>query len=929
MNMNSIIKSKKIKNCLLLLFIAAFLFPIGVFAETKSTAETVKKKQDCNWSNDKIKEYFGFNINYDKDQIKKTNSRGNWTFDDGSTVQANHTYDYTGKIGKNGDFVNGYGIPAYTVVMHLRNYEPDGYNCKIDYIDIYEQFSRAQTNKNLKDLKCDTSKVESKLKELRESGIDCNKDYGEKTFEGQFCLAYHNAETKVIGAGTKKEGETKVSYTSNSRSADGRFLKEKVYNTKCEYGISDTTKVPRNPDELDGDDEGGKDYFVNKKYYYAELKVKESYGTYTYYRVPGKADPGNEVTCTRICSEAVAVEYGPPVAKKAGMCFEYKIRVTSRVDCHIDKNGIPTPPDASCTYCNPAPSCHSGTLRQGGPSDEYDTCIEKCDNGKYTKKCSDKCYKSVYGKTSKSKSAKKSSADTSSNELKAEKTANNSYGSLKDCIAKSGKDNGCYYISSGSIHWSPGKDDSSPGRWYRYNSWAATVANHGDYHIYGDGFYRKAYANGDHCQGDCHWEDCRDGDNTIYLNKSHIKSDYKANYEKWEAAVDSCNEQATCVTETSTYTISANYNDTWELFPRKDQDKDKVSKATSTENNKFTTLLVNYSKDTFGGHNGIRGCYYYNHESGKEKERMYRSTWHFPGTWMNAKTGEISYDENGSAGWGKLKDKFCIPFNTEPVNSDWWTQFFNNRLHDASMNLSYKNPAVGENCLKGNSSAINYSVNSAPGTSAIKWNIKGETRNFGYFGWNFDIECFYATPPYPITKHDKNTTNNTGSTNECTDDVRIRSIEPSNPFPEKDGGSNKSVQLKSPSGATTSVGRQPGFNWSQYATSQLKNGQYYSDPVKLIATIQDSQYIKQLYTDKYLDYQFKLSRDELLKLRSDTEGNSTNYTSYDDNGFFLDENGVLRYKSKKIRKYANVYPKDNALKCNNLRDSSHCESIGG
>ena len=60
MNMNNI---TKIRNCLLLLVMVALLLPIGVAAKAQSTAsETIKEKGNCNWSDDKIKQYFGIRV---------------------------------------------------------------------------------------------------------------------------------------------------------------------------------------------------------------------------------------------------------------------------------------------------------------------------------------------------------------------------------------------------------------------------------------------------------------------------------------------------------------------------------------------------------------------------------------------------------------------------------------------------------------------------------------------------------------------------------------------------------------------------------------------------------------------------------------------------------------------------------------------------
>src|SRR5699024_9987167 len=65
---------------------------------------------------------------------------------------------------------------------------------------------------------------------------------------------------------------------------------------------------------------------------------------------------------------------------------------------------------------------------------------------------------------------------------------------------------------------------------------------------------------------------------------------------------------------------------------------------------------------------GYAGCY----ESGDEKN-WYQAEWSFPGTWINNKTGEISYeDKTGNNAWHVQKDKFCVPLDAKSVNTTWW-----------------------------------------------------------------------------------------------------------------------------------------------------------------------------------------------------------------------------------------------------------------
>ena len=143
------------------------------------------------------------------------------------------------------------------------------------------------------------------------------------------------------------------------------------------------------------------DYYQNKKYYFYEKTYTPTTTRYYKYHYGCKTvtDKDNPVVCKVNCQEVVVVEYGPPVAVKAGLCFEYKVKVTSKVVCR-PMSQIPEPKSYE-GYCTPTPSCASktstankltGTHRQGGPDEEFDQCVQECDGGKYTDKCSLSCY---------------------------------------------------------------------------------------------------------------------------------------------------------------------------------------------------------------------------------------------------------------------------------------------------------------------------------------------------------------------------------------------------------------------------------------------------------------------------------------------------------------------------------------------------------
>ncbi len=101
-------------------------------------------------------------------------------------------------------------------------------------------------------------------------------------------------------------------------------------------------------------------------------------------------------TCTNKCEEIVKVEYGPPVQVDGGMCFEYRFKVSSMVNCTAKVGGDAKAPAKASSHptCYLEPKCKH--THQAGPTDEFDICINKCDGGEFTEACSNKCYNEVY-----------------------------------------------------------------------------------------------------------------------------------------------------------------------------------------------------------------------------------------------------------------------------------------------------------------------------------------------------------------------------------------------------------------------------------------------------------------------------------------------------------------------------------------------------
>ena len=98
---------------------------------------------------------------------------------------------------------------------------------------------------------------------------------------------------------------------------------------------------------------------------------------------------------TAQCTESISIEYDDPKAVEAGMGFAYNATVKVNRTCTPIK--IKEPEQLpNCTY---GVQCygpdHNGDAA-AGPNEDFDTCINNCDGGKYSQSCINSCYNSVY-----------------------------------------------------------------------------------------------------------------------------------------------------------------------------------------------------------------------------------------------------------------------------------------------------------------------------------------------------------------------------------------------------------------------------------------------------------------------------------------------------------------------------------------------------
>ena len=715
--------------------------------------------------------------------------------------------------------------------------------------------------------------------------INCSNPNGE--FETSFCEAKLGAQKADPNGTAKKYLPNKFGAGSSRTTFNATYGSNTFANFKC--NVQKMTS---------SDNTAGDKYYVNREYMYASGEVTKNLGKYQYhYDGPNNVTDGSSITCKIGCEESVIVEYGAPVASKAGLCFEYKVKVTSRVSCYMKTK--PEKPEMSQSYCEPVPGCihtdssgNSSFFHQGGPNDEFDSCIQDCDGGKYTLKCSKSCYKKVYGKKN------KISKTTVVNKSKARVQKLTNTGSCANVSKPTDK---CYYYrlngSDSNIIWSCGSDKE--GRWYN-NNWAG-FGGKDAYRLDTNGIYRRKISDNTLCNDSCSWSIA--GCSSRYLNPGWAEYDNSENAKKYNEAVRQCQALASCTTSTAEFTISteyASYTDSkfkeinYPYTSINGKDTDKLSSGDNhvdTSTAKNTTIL---------SHNG---CYV-----NKEQRNWYQAEWSFPGSWINNKTGEISYAYKGS-GWTEMKKAFCVPLDAKNVNQKWWNWAMKKTF--SGTNNSISSNRYQEECAPYETSNSITKVSSISSSDIERWNINAKTVKFGYYEWNIHIQCFYAlnTNPAMITSTSSEDTKKCCASECCGNDCnpqgsyRIRSVDLNNLFPDPNG---KQTQ-------PTEAGRLPGFNWTENATNMINNKGYTSDPQKYMLKVQELG--NSVYNDDYLDYHFDLNKQNLSELQK-----NANYGQF--NGKTIERsNKMTAYFSDVIRKYTNQAPQEKpATECNNLEN---------
>ena len=674
--------------------------------------------------------------------------------------------------------------------------------------------------------------------------VDCSNANG--LFEQAFCKVKNDASTKKFTFDNGAQHTTTESFTCNS---------DKVFTSSQ---LSTSYYQPE-----------------NTKYLYATGVNKLNFGTYKYhYYGPNNPKNGDTVSCKIKCEEAVEVEYGAPVASKAGLCFEYKVKVTSRVSCHMTE--APKEPKVK-GVCTPAPKCtgtnsngNSYVVTEGGPNDEFDDCIMSCDGGKYTASCSNKCYNKVYGDTLQLNYRTSKNYNVQNRITDANSCTTGNISSIQDAIDCNNLVYHGYYDYSGdTISWNK-FDSQYAARWYFVSGYGGDWSgcrktSRKDYDPI-DGFCRRKKRGGSYCNDYCRWrKDCVGNDK--YLNPYFAEADYVENKRIYDEAVSACQAAVRCSSNQATFTISVNYKNQSNSvqtieFPYNVNPNNNSLNTLSSSSRDFDSFKnsSDYSKSPILQYSGCYG-------QSDTVKNLYFTEWGFPDSYINRKTGEISYNSQvvSHGGWSSVKSKFCVPFDAQDVNVKWWHYYYNK---------------LGLNSCWGNK-------NGMTSYTPIDYNITASVKDFGYFGWDLQVKCFYAL-------------NNSGN-NIC-----------------------KSSTTKDPDVKYVIPSRDAGFNWTSDAqNTELSN--YKVSPESYARKVQNDGY--SIYSENELDYYFDLDVETLRKL------NDQNIKLFDGGKSHLSsETKLFHYKSDLIRSSNNglnsdnwIFPDSNSRTTNN--DLSSCKEL--
>ena len=823
--------------------------------------------------------------------------------------------------------------------------------------------------------------VDGVLNAYSESVAHSTRDWSVPDYNGQANSAFYFGKRNAINDGNGyviKGGQwfniKSNIYADNTINFDDVLASDKPiennpFELKCESNSQASTYKYSKGDVLDefatfqwkwSDD--GKDGFyelkrddtelsynikANTKFYYG---IEDSYKTVslTHNFAGGQFTKDDVKVCRLTCEEVVEVNYGPPIATTAGLCFQYQAQVSSTVKCNSEQ--LITLTGTNYGVCDIAPFCagrSSGIyLHQGGSNDEFDACINNCDGGKYTDKCSEKCYSSVYG-------------DSNDNQLLSylDQTPVASKLRLWWPLSWYGK----YTLNTDdSIGWN---NKYSYARYYREHEYSRTVGDHD----YGRGGYlplwgikRHNYGN-NLCGESCYFAvlsnngayptdymknfeymfPLKESDKsrnrkydvqtrkTCYFNPEDAQADFDRNKEIINTALNECKAGATCTTKTANFTFDVSYVDgengqqTTVHFPYSTSDdkslvtslqssskKDDCLKNDNVTNvdlncNTFTTeqdnLLSTEDKEKIrdacleqekkvSSNNSVvddfDGCYFNCND-----KPVYNTHWTFPMLWRDTKHNKLTYIVDNVSGYVTYGRKFCLIRTAADVNQKYW--YYINGI----------NGSDDETNVSGMCHFFNGYTKHSDGPE--NYNIIGKAKNFGHFGWNFTIKCFYSLAS-PIS-------DDVEGNRPCGKaiDYKIQSVDLVNLFPKDE---NNKQEMP--------------FNWfPTYGDDHGRVLVYGGDasnvvnPYTYVDLIQKEAAQGVHYSEDNLDYEFTLTPTLMKPLKKyynqDTKlsNSGPNYVTghgvYSYMSPLIRDNSIIPSENKKI-------PYESTLGCNNI-----------
>ena len=798
--------------------------------------------------------------------------------------------------------------------------------------------------------------------------------------------------TKFEEEYNKAESSRKMSFDIP---ADGDALsaeqKSKIATMTCNYKLTRKqveTIEQQNKRSLIDRNGNFTDYYYDAEntHYYKATRVKTTDIpiTYIYHSIPKtkkvryRTSKDKKIKCTKTCTEIVKVEYGPPVQVAGGMCFEYRVKVSSIVKCkvtdvHVDK------PEKQSKYCKLTPHCSHG-LKQGGPTEEFEACVQVCDGGKYSEKCSNKCYNEVYGGNLSFASVEET-LFSSSNTAPEDYVYNKSDGEPK---SDKGKMRGQYYYDTSSkrYDWCPTytsglvkiTNNGSPstknstkraaeigyiGVWYYIQKYKTHWYND-EYQSdkYGRGFIRARYDNGKQCTDSCGWYVGTKGcDTTSYFafnynvsNKRNkngsVKSDrcpkmYVYNY-KWDDKAKKWVEPSNDADKKYVLKKVCTQEDLilYDYLNNKKKLKNKIknscnSQVTCTTSTAEYNIRFKYQNSETKEIVSINYPYDVRNltkDSDTEINKEYKKETLISNTTQHGKKYNIDtvfryggcYRDASNQNWYLTEWTFPGTWITSKRLSTGYGDKPGNNYTIARGSVCLPLYSVDTNA-EWAQYFIDIKTNKDLEVDKNKWKFSGEDYSKKTInGYNI----LATTKSFGFFKWDFKITcfyALKASTDICLDppctttDTELRSIDTSDPFLQNMTSSSKNIE-DSTGKKIEEKKREIGFNWTKDATlAKFTTGGYNQNPEELTKYIMSTD----TFSENNLDYEVTLTPDDLKYIREQNKRKTYNELLNDKmkaSDYYNEKNGVSHYYSKLLKHFG--------LSVNNC-NNKYCNVRGG